>query len=167
MKYKYRKRDTISKVHKRRAIDVLYDKMNFYNDKAMVIAKEICELLKKADKAQGAKLAEMFKHMMRFNDIVIDCAVKLAPYQSARLESVEVKRKVEHSFVIKAPIQMPNSKNWMEMVEKQALPPPSFERHNFSPVNLETDEVIEADYEIDNTLEAHNGRNEPAFTTSR
>lgn len=154
MKYTYRPLKKV--IHTNKAVDILYKKMMFYDTSAMLMAKDICELLKDSAKARGDKLAEMFKHMMRFNDICIDCASKLAPYQSAKLESVEIKKKVEHSFVIRAPVAAPSSSKWLEQVQQTALPPPIFEKRE-SLGEILQDDVIEADYEIDNTLGVRNG----------
>lgn len=123
----YRKRRYQSKVtHTIRAIDVLYKKMNFYDGRAMELASQIYKHLKEDDKVRGDKCADMFKAMMRFNDIVIECAAKLAPYQSSKLESVEIKKTVEHRYVIAAPKLIDNSKDWLSAVNADAklLPSP-------------------------------------------
>ena len=41
--------------------------------------------------------------MLENKERLIDVASKLAPYEHAKLQSVEVKAKVEHRFVVRAP----------------------------------------------------------------
>lgn len=42
----------------------------------------------------------------------IDCAHKLAPYDHAKLESIEVKSTVEHRMVMRAPQKIANVDEW-------------------------------------------------------
>lgn len=122
----YRKRKLGVKIQTVRAIDVLYQKMNFYSERAETMALEIYKILKEDPKPRGDKLADMYKAMMRLNEIAIECAAKLAPYQSAKLESIEVKKTVEHRYVIAAPKPVDNSANWLMQVDQEAklLPSP-------------------------------------------
>lgn len=99
--------------------------MNFYDQRAQAMAKEIYTILKEDEKPRGDKLADMFKAMMRLNETVIECAAKLAPYQSAKLESVEIKKTTEHRFVIAAPKVFNNSGNWLDNVNQEAKMLPS------------------------------------------
>jgi hypothetical protein len=126
--------------------------MNFYDSKAMHWGKEIVEALKKADKHDGAKMALMYKEMMRLNDLVIECAAKILPYQTPRLESVEVKKTTEHRFVIAAPKLANNSSNWLNAVNEEAkmLPPPIKIQKEI------IEEIEEDDYELKHTLGNNN-----------
>ena len=141
----YRKRRFGQNIdHKQRAIDVLYRKMQYYNDDAMMIATEICKVLKDSPTSEGKRLVEMHKMMMRFDDISIDCASKLAPYQSAKLQSLEINKKVTHRFVIQAPMVVKDNKEWLEQVSLTALPPPL---HVPKPIEEKIDTIDEEDYE--------------------
>lgn len=99
--------------------------MNFYDSRAMTMATQIYQSLKDSPKNMGDKQADMFKAMMRFNDIVIECAAKLAPYQSSKLDTIEIKHKVEHRYVIAAPKLINNSKDWLTNVNEEAKMLPS------------------------------------------
>lgn len=104
---------------KKKATEVLYEKMVFYDKKAKELYFEIKKVLKSSDGAQrGDILAQMTKYMQRANDICIDCASKLAPYQSPRLQSMEVKKNVTHRFVIQAPKPATDSSAWLEEADK-------------------------------------------------
>lgn len=87
----------------------------FYNTKAKEILDVIIDELKKSEKAQGATLLAVYKHLRAADDIVIDCATKLAPYQSPKLESIEVNKKVEHRYVIRAPQQSKSTQDWVNL----------------------------------------------------
>lgn len=105
---------------KRTAVEVLYDKMIFYDQRARILYAEIIKVLKKdKDTLRGDLIAQMIKHMQRANDIAIDCAAKLAPYQTARLQSVEIDKKITHRFVIQAPQQSNNTQAWLDAANKQ------------------------------------------------
>jgi hypothetical protein len=122
--------------------------MNFYDGKAMHWGSEIVKLLKEGDKHKGDKMALMYKEMMRLNDLVIECAAKILPYQTPRLESVEVKKTTEHRFVIAAPQLSKTPANWLNSVNEEAkmLPPP---------IKIIKEAVIEEDeddYELKHTL---------------
>lgn len=112
--------------HKQRAIDILYANMIFFNDKAVKMTIEIVEALKKSEISRGDKLADMHKAMIRVRELTLECASKLAPYQSPKLESVEVKKTVEHRFVLRAPTPVKNTQSWLNQVDQEAklLPSP-------------------------------------------
>lgn len=116
MKYKKIRRPTFK--YKRKATEVLYDKMMFYHNKADQIAKFIISVIESGKIARGDLLAQIHKDMHRFNDIAIECASKLAPYQSPKLESVEVKQKITHRFVVAAPKPIANTQNWLAEIEQ-------------------------------------------------
>lgn len=124
--------------------------MEYYNNDAMFLATEICKVLKDNPVSQGAKLVEMHKAMMRFNDIVIDCASRLAPYQSSKLQSIEIKKHVEHRFVIQAPAVTQRKEEWLDQVQLTALPPPIAPVIKKSEIITDTDDP---DYEYLNNIE--------------
>ena len=96
---------------------MLYEKMIFYNRKAKLLYAAIIEKLRQ-DGARADVLAGMAKQLQRCNDIAIDCAAKLAPYQSPKLQSMEVNKKITQRFVIEAPQQMMSSHAWLENSKK-------------------------------------------------
>lgn len=104
---------------KKKATEILYEKMVFYDKKAKELYLEIKKVLKTGDASQrGDILAQMTKYLSKANDICIDCASKLAPYQSPRLQSMEVKKNVTHRFVIQAPKPAVDSAQWLEEADK-------------------------------------------------
>ena len=116
----------------------------------MLLATEICKKLKESSTSKGDKLVEMHKMMMRFNDIVIDCAAKLAPYQNAKLQSVTIDKKVTHRYVIQAPTPIQNKETWLEQVKETTPQIPVFKKQEQG----QEAEEVEKDYEYDNIIEA-------------
>lgn len=131
----YKKKRINKHILKYRAIDKLYEKMMFYDTAAVVMGNKICKLLERSDKSLGIELAGMYKTMGGFNNIVIDCAAKLAPYQTPKLQTVEVNKKIEHRFVIRAPLQSPNTANWLKAIEASPAPPPILQRTKVEKAN--------------------------------
>jgi hypothetical protein len=122
---KYIKKRYTTKVKiQRKAIDVLYQKMMFYHEKAAPLYNRILDLLNEG--ANGALIVALNKDMHNYNKITIDCAKELAPFQTPRLQSVEVKSKHEHRFVIKVPTQNLETNQWLEHADKviKSLPAP-------------------------------------------
>ena len=93
---------------------VLYEELSFYRDKANKIGNQIGELLKTSDKSHGDLLFQLYKLMLKNKEMLVDVAAKLAPYEHAKLESVEVKSTIEHRFVIRAPQQIVDKSKWLE-----------------------------------------------------
>jgi hypothetical protein len=94
-----------------RATDVLYHKMHVYNNEAKAILKILIDRTKTVNTASPV-LRELYLLMRKADDIAIDCAHKLAPYQSPKLESIEVKNRVEHRFVLRAPKPIASVDEW-------------------------------------------------------
>lgn len=109
-------------VWKKKATEILYDKMIFYHEKADEIAKVLIEMIEKGKTARGDLVVQIHKDMHRFNDIAIECASKLAPYQTPKLESVEVKQKITHKFVVKAPMVAQTTQEWLKQIQQPLLP---------------------------------------------
>lgn len=114
--YKYKLYKPTLKIYQRKAIDVLYENMIFYDEKGKKLFIDIREWLAKNDDKRGDLLAKMAKLMSECKTIAIECASKLAPYQSPKLESIEVNKKVTHRYVIQAPQQYNNSDQWLKAV---------------------------------------------------
>lgn len=111
-----KQRSTTKKITQlERATDVLYKKMLFYDVKAKLLLEKIVEENKKSDKARGDIEVWAYKELRKCDDIVIDCAHKLAPYQSPKLESIEVKKQVEHRYVMRTPSPIKDTNEWMRV----------------------------------------------------
>lgn len=106
---------------KRAATQVLYEKMVFYDKRAVRLYSDIRKKLKQdadnGEPSRGDIMAQMIKYMNAANDVCIECAAKLAPYQSPKLQSMEVNKKVTHRFVIQAPKQVESSQEWLSQAE--------------------------------------------------
>jgi hypothetical protein len=139
-----------------RATDVLYEKMHTYNKEAKLCLQEIIKMISAQNKNAPA-LRELYLLMAKADDIVIDCAHKLAPYQDARLQAIEVKTKVEHRFVLRAPTPVKNVQEWINQtgaekllledkmgnkieVESESAPAPSI--HDFEEDEVETNKRL-------------------------
>jgi len=105
-------RDSIRSKYK--ATDVLYDKMVFYHEKAEKIALFLIKVVEQNNISRGDLLVALHKDMNQFNNIAIECASKLAPYQSPKLESIEVKKDITHRFVVVAPKVINDSTTWLK-----------------------------------------------------
>lgn len=102
------------------ATEVLYEKMHVYNKEAKEILSYLLEQLKLQNKNSPA-LKSLYQLMQKADDLVIDCAHKLAPYQSPKLESIEVRNHVEHRFVLRAPKPVANVEDWMKLTGAEKL----------------------------------------------
>lgn len=114
-------------VLRRKAIDVLYEKMMFYRDKSDDLHKKVIDTL--YERGSAALLVDYKKAMHKYNAMVLECARALAPYQSHRLESVKIEKNVTHKFVIKAPMPTIDPQHWLAQADhvlKELPPPPKF-----------------------------------------
>ena len=105
----------------KRSLVILRQKMEFYNGEAERIIIAIIKALKKENK-RGDLLHSMYKELARCNDIAIDCAAKLAPFEFPKLQSQEVKQKVEHTFVVRVPAVMHSPEEWLDAIGPAADP---------------------------------------------
>jgi hypothetical protein len=94
-----------------KATDVLYRKMVAYNTEATAILEYLTEVMRQTN-PNSVEMVRLYNLMIKKDETVIDCAHKLAPYQTPKLESVEVKSRIEHKFVIKAPNHMSSVEDW-------------------------------------------------------
>ena len=99
----------------RKGADVLHEKMVFYSKKANKILTEIIKAMKESN-ASAAELLMAYKLLKETDMLAIDCATKLAPYQTPKLESIETKQKIEHRYVLRAPPQMKSTEEWAKAV---------------------------------------------------
>ena len=94
-----------------KAISVLEDMLfNSYSQHKVIleIFKEKVEQINPKDPYIKFTLSELSK----LEDRVLDCASKLAPYQSPKLESMEIKSQVEHRMVMRAPQRIASVTEW-------------------------------------------------------
>lgn len=118
---KHIKRRTQTKITPfiRKATQVLYEKMVYYDQRAKTHLSEIINIIQE-EKAEGKTRGEAaiyaWKQLQICDDLAIECATKLAPYQSPKLETIEVNKKVEHKYVIRAPAQPRDKEAWMQSV---------------------------------------------------
>lgn len=110
---------------KRSAVDVLHDQMVFYEEKSISLLLAIKKELKENSPTRGDLLVTITKNLLHCKDMAIECAHKLAPYQAPKLQSIEVKKKITHKFVIQGPTIAPNNSIWLDQVNQmRALPAP-------------------------------------------
>ena len=107
---------------KYKATDVLYDKMVFYHEKAQKIADFLLKIVEQNYTSRGDLFVALHKDMNQFNNIAIECASKLAPYQTPKLESIEVKKDITHRFVVVAPKVISNSQEWLKNIQPYEQP---------------------------------------------
>lgn len=162
MQYKKKRRKT-NIVQKIKAVDVLYERMVFYRTEAVELGIKIVEMLKQQPIARGDKIADMYKQLMRLSELTIDCASKLAQYQSPKLQSVETKNTNIQRFVIRGPTPLKSPEQWLakaqsEQVVLQALPPPpkvnntNINNNLNSAINFNNDQDDnDQDYELSGT----------------
>lgn len=104
---------------KARAVEVLEQQMNYYHFEAEGIIAQIILILKEDKKPRGDMLALMYKKFEQCAEKARECAAKLAPYQSPRLESIETKTEVEHRFVVRIPNKYENSQEWLTAAQEE------------------------------------------------
>lgn len=93
--------------------EILYEEMYFYKFKANKLGNEIARIIKEGEKARGDLLFQLYKLMLENKETLVEIAAKLAPYEHAKLQSVEVKSEVKHSFVIRAPEVTKDTNTWL------------------------------------------------------
>ena len=124
--------------------DVLRDMMLFYDEKARDILESIITALEDTDEngkptKRGDLLALMYKKHSEAADKAIECASKLAPYRHPKLESIETKTEITKRFVVRAPVVLPTTEQWLRQV-----PQITHEQQRLEEISLETkvDELL-------------------------
>ena len=116
MKYAVIRQRKLKVVHRKRlARDVLYDAMVNFESKANKIVAVMIEMIKSTQKSNYQELKILYTEFRRCSELACDYATKLAPYQSPKLESIEVKSEVEHRFVLRVPHQMKSVEEWAKL----------------------------------------------------
>lgn len=100
------------------AVAVLRTQMLFYRDQAETLCEKIIESLK-ANNARGDLVAMMYKYANEAKKMAIDCANKLAPYESPKLQAIEVKNTTITKFVIEAPTLATDQDSWLTNVRAE------------------------------------------------
>ena len=95
---------------------VLYEEMLFYRDKANQIATQIAQIVKESKKARGDLLVQLYKLLLENKKQLVFIAAQLAPYEHAKLASLEVTTKEEKRMVMRVPSQTANNDDWLKMV---------------------------------------------------
>lgn len=103
------------------AVDILRRKMHHYDKNHPTIVEFILNIIRSGDKSRFDVVKQYESILRKCDDIVIDCAHKLAPYESPKLESIEVKNRIEHRFVIRTPQVMKNTSEWMAATGAESL----------------------------------------------
>jgi len=98
----------------RLARDVLYDGMVNFETRAKQCLSVMIETIKNSQKSNYAELKILYQEFRKCQELAADYAHKLAPYQSPKLESIEVKSQVEHRYVMRVPHQMKSNDEWMK-----------------------------------------------------
>lgn len=127
MLYKKVRKPSLKFKHK--ATDILYNKMMFYNDKATIITEALIKIVQTQQQARGDLLIQLHRDLHKFNEITIECAAKLAPYQIPKLNSIEVRNEHVHKFVMLAPKTIQSKDKWLDAVksEQKLITDASFE----------------------------------------
>ena len=95
------------------AVSTLRREMLFYRDQAQTLCEKISDLLKEQN-SRGDLVAMMYKYANEAKKMAIDCAAKLAPYESPKLESIELKESSVVRFVIETPSLATDPNAWLE-----------------------------------------------------
>ena len=96
----------------RLARDVLYDGMVNFETRAKKIIEVLIDSIKASQKSNYAELKILYLEFRKCQELAADYAHKLAPYQSPKLESIEVKSQVENRYVMRVPHQMKTTEEW-------------------------------------------------------
>lgn len=126
MPYRYKhhprilNKETIQHV---KATDVLYREMLFWRNEGKKLVQAIYSLVSTQDGKLAAKLANTFKDI---NDRTVEIATRLAPYQTPKLSSMELKSNKTIRYVIEAPKLSPNTSSWLKNIQEdqRLLPKP-------------------------------------------
>ena len=145
-----------------RAVDVLRERMKFNHNVAQDIIAGIIVLLKKDVPPRGDLLAQMYKEYSRTADLAVDCAAKLAPYESPKLQSMEVKTENIHRFVVRTPAPAATTEEWMKTSGATHAPQRQIEPiHRVAQLEEIEDVEIVEDVEIPELQQEANDYNSP------
>lgn len=140
MKYKKKIHDKI-KCKAPSAKAVMEQMLSHELPQFQILIRKIIEAIKDAGLASTA-VKGYVSDLMKSEDLKLDLCSKLAPYQSAKLESIEVKSQVEHRMVMRAPARIESVSDWAKItgaeigevnkvIEKKKIMPPAPSIHDF------------------------------------
>lgn len=97
--------------------------MLFWRNEGKKLVQAIYSLVSTQDGKLAAKLANTFKDI---NDRTVEIATRLAPYQTPKLSSMELKSNKTIRYVIEAPKLSPNTSSWLKNIQEdqRLLPKP-------------------------------------------
>src|SRR4029077_12319893 len=102
------------------ATDVLYTTMVAYHNEHKICLQYMIDLVK-TNNTNLPQIKQLYMLMNKAGEVAIDCADKLAPHQSPKLESIEVRNQVEHRFVIRSPEKAKSIEEWAKMTGAQTI----------------------------------------------
>lgn len=98
-----------------KAVDLLYEGMLFWHDEGQKIVNRLKNLLEaQGNSKEGLALAKIWKD---YDSRWIEIASRLAPYQSAKLSSVELKGGTVTKYIVEVPRRSATAKEWMEQAD--------------------------------------------------
>ena len=98
----------------RMAKDVLYAKMVAYDDKVRKVLEVLIHDMKQDERIPAKDRIEAIRYLRECDKIVIDCAHKLAPFQTPKLNAMDLNTKTETRYVVVAPTQSKSKDDWMK-----------------------------------------------------
>lgn len=105
-----------------KAVEVAHAKLKFYSEKAPDLIAKLYKMVNEAEFSGHLHHAkDILKQLMGIDDKILEYIKVLAPYQSAKLESIEVKSHVEHRYVMRSPAPVKNIDDWKQMTGAQEL----------------------------------------------
>jgi hypothetical protein len=115
LRFSVRKKRRIALSKRVKGVDVLYEQMCIHHFQAKSVIRSMLDLVREDPKANFAVMKDLLAKMRQCGEVAIDCAAKIAPYQTPKLETLEVKSKVEHKFVIEAPQPVASVTDWAKL----------------------------------------------------
>lgn len=110
-------------IQRRKATDFLYEQMLFWENEGKKLVSKVYDLVYSRSGIEASRLLREFSDI---NNRAIDVAAKLAPYQSAKRASIDVKTTNVKQFVIVAPRVINSADDWYRTIQKdqKLLPKP-------------------------------------------
>ena len=118
------------------------------------LLKQMIDVIKSAN-LKDPYLKWLFSELSKLEDRIIDLCAKMAPYRSAKLESIEVKSTIEHRMVMRAPRTIANVSEWAKQTGAEIaeinsiksnikdITPPAPSIHDFEDLDeLETQRLL-------------------------
>ena len=107
------------KPEKLSAKEVLEQHLELLNNRVPPIVKKM--ISNSREQGSPIEALKLFNALKDLTTQICDVAHKLAPYQSPKMESVEIKSQVEHRYVIRAPEPILNVQAWLKKTGAEYL----------------------------------------------